>query len=96
MSRKEQVDRVLSATVTAEYPDGFDNVTGPLIAPGEEYYFFTEEQVRKFVTRILAAADGVTEFTDPWKEYTPKPPVRQSRRSRNIVAFQEYKNRRRS
>lgn len=70
MNSAERVDRVMEAVTHTVYESDPElNITRPLIEPGEEYWFTSQAQVRAFVRRILAAADGVAEFTDVVKPY---------------------------
>lgn len=89
MSRAEQVERVLGATITSVHSDGSTFVF-PLIEPGE-LWLPSEESVVSLVRRILAAAEGTT---DNFIQISKPPVVRyHARRKRNLVAHEAYKNR---
>lgn len=88
MSSAERVERVLAATVTSHFGEDLVTTT-PLIAAGDELYFSSTDQVRAFVRRILAAADGVTEFIDRPRPARPTPPARRGAR-RNPAGAAAY------
>lgn len=91
MSSKERVDRVLAAVVHIEYESDPDfNITQPLIGTGEEYYFTSQDGLRSWIRRILAAADGVEEFTDVVKPYRPERTGVRSSKKPNIEARNRY------
>lgn len=96
MNSAERVERVMNAIVRREYegfPDDYEHfgpATSPLIPVGEEIYW-GEEPWRILVRRILAAADGVEEFTDIIKPYRAPKPVYRSKKP-NLEGRKAYED----
>jgi hypothetical protein len=97
VSREDQVERVLAATVTIRYVRGEEeeHFTGPLLD-----LQISDERKRKLIRRILAAAEGTADnFTDVVDLNQPSPYARPSRNKRNpagAAAYAEQKKRRKN